>query len=124
MEQENLRLKEQVNTLKQYVDTLMMDSSMYMEELRSKGKGKAKPWKVTEKRIWRAAKNIYYKELKEDKTLLADITKKVQSIGLIGPDNKCVPLHIVRSYTDQMFSSLPHDSKMGYRQQAEKMYQV
>lgn len=130
---ENQRLKDQmdgmrreIQQLKSYIDTLIMESSMYMEEHRVSCKGgghsrkQARTFKMTEKRLWRTAKNIYYRELKEDGALLEHLKGVLVSSGLADDQVKHVPLHIVKCATDQKFNALNHDIKLKYRSQAEQ----
>jgi hypothetical protein len=125
LEADNEALRQEVKVLKGYIDTLMMESSRIMEERHQqhrRGSPNNRIIKLTEKRALCLAKSLYYKDLKQDAQVLEDLKINLVRAGLLAPDAKHTPLHIVKCVSDQRFNALSQDIKLRYKVLAEQEF--
>jgi len=80
-------------------------------------------YKITEGRILRKAKTLFFQEMRKDTNKTDFFKQKLQQVELWNAKWTEVPAGIVRAYTDGKFDDLDHLTQMDWIQRARALYQ-
>jgi hypothetical protein len=102
-----------IKDMKAQIDSLAKD----LQELKGVGRRKMKVLSPpSDKRIWRKAKYLYYREVKNDEEILKTILTRLKSSDLIhqGATTKNIPWMNVKMVSDHMFDNKSDVDKQMY----------